>query len=137
MEPHEPQFDPDHNSEIFQSIVERMARAKWITGTNLVRPEQFWISLTELGCQRIGKASDALIKLAPGLFKAENISTLTADSIKQPTPADLCLMLLEVMPVMAELQPPPFSPEEEDTIIAMLEWFALAKGKVQIPPSRR
>jgi hypothetical protein len=136
MQSPKPQLDPDDGSGNMRSIVDRMFRAKWIT-ESLVKPDEFWFNLTELGLQQIGKMSDAFIRVAPGFFKAENTSILTADSIKQPSSAELFSMMLEIGPIMAELQPPPFSSGERDAMFGLLASSAREKGKGQIPRSRR
>lgn len=119
-----------------QSIVERMFRAKWITGTNLVTPDNWRITLTDLGRQRIGKVCDALIEVDPDFFKAEDTSVLTKDMINQPSAVQLLMFLVKVAPIVAELQPPPLPDEERDTLIGMFLLYARAKGKGQSPPTR-
>jgi hypothetical protein len=114
-----------------------MFRAKWITGKSLASPDHWWFNLTDLGLQRTGKVSDALIKVAPGFFKAVDTSVLTSDLIKQPSAVELFMMQVKIAPVIVELQPPPFSPEETDVLFEMFATFARKKGKGQIPPSRR
>ena len=136
MQPQEPQFDPDHNSENSQSIVERMFRAKWLSGHQLVRPEQFWVNLNALGQQRIGKICDALIKAAPDFFKPKATSVLTADSVRQPSAIELLAVQAEIQLAIGELQPPPFSPGERDTLLSMFCVIARERCTGSNPPSR-
>jgi hypothetical protein len=113
MELHNP-----HHTEILQSIVERMHRAKWITGTNLVTPDDWHINFTELGREQVNKASNALKEIAPSFFKA-GVSLDLAELIKRSSAVELSAMLTEIAPIIAELQPPSFSLGEWEAVIGM------------------
>jgi hypothetical protein len=43
-----------------QTIVERMARAKWISGNAFVTPEKVEVQLTELGRKKVNRLSSAV-----------------------------------------------------------------------------
>ena len=119
-----------------QLVVERLAKAKWITGTSMAAADAFKIDCTELGLQKFGAAADALIQLAPEVFQAGNLSSLAAASIKQPSAVEFLLMQGRVMTVLGDLQPPNFSPGEAKAILGMVQMFALEKGSGQNPPGR-
>ena len=137
MDSLEAQFALHYNSEKMQSLVEHMARAKWITGTNLVTPDDFWFNLTDRGRQRIEKGGDVLIRISPGSFKAENTSTLTANSIKKPSLVAWFLMFIKIIPIVWELHLPPFGFGEYEAMALVFGAAALKKGKNQVPPFRR
>ena len=44
---------PDSDSEVIQTLVDRFARAKWITGSNIVTPNWYDLKFTELGQERM------------------------------------------------------------------------------------
>jgi hypothetical protein len=132
----EPQSDSDKHLKMMQSIFARMARVEWVTDPNPVNSVPWWNALTELGQRRVWKISDALIRFCPGAFKAEDLSVLTASSVRQPTPAEWREMLTEIDPMIAALQPPPFSADEADTLFSMFASFAHQHGKRLIPPFR-
>ena len=136
METNEPKSVPDNNLENFKSIIARMARAKWITGTNAATSEQLWLSFTDLGKQRMNKASEALRRAAPQFFNAEDVSTLSRESVRQPSPADLLLVITEVGAIAAELQPPPFSDGEQTTMIDILLTYARQAAAKDFSPRR-
>jgi hypothetical protein len=115
----EPRFDADNNSEHFQSIIQRMANAKWITGTNVATRTDLWLTLTELGRQRMKSASDALINAMPEWFKSKNPSNIEPGTIKVAR-QDMILRVLAVSSIVLELQPPAFSPGEEDTLLGII-----------------
>jgi len=136
MEPPEPEFNPEIHLKTMQSIFERMERAGWITDPNPLNSIPWWNALNELGQQRVARISDALIRCSPSAFKAKDLSVLTADSIVQPTPAELFLTVVELRPLFAELQPPPFSTGEETTVLGIFYQFAREHSKGLIPPTR-
>jgi hypothetical protein len=138
MNPIEPQFDPENNLDNFRSIIDRMARARWITGTNIATREQFWLSFSDLGRQRMKKASDALRRAAPQFFDAPDLSALKPEDVRQPSLLDLISVMVQVGPVIWELQPPPFSDGERDTMIRIiLAYTREAAGRdIGIPPGR-
>jgi len=136
MSTYEPQFDADNNSENFQSIVERMFRAKWITGKNMATREQLWLCFSDLGQQRMKKISDALRRTAPEFFNPANTSTLTPESIQQPSPDELIAFMTEVGVIVAELQPPLFSREELDTVIGIMLCYTREAARRDISPPR-
>ena len=135
MNTQEPQFDPKEWEENMRSIFARMVRLKWIDDPNPMNSIPWWKNLTQLGLAKIGKVSDALIRTAPGAFKAEDLSGLTAASIKQPTSAELTKMLIEIAPIVFELKPPEFSKAEEEVLIGMFYHHAREHGKNLIPPA--
>ena len=55
----------DFESEDMQRLVERMARAKWITGTNLITPEVFHFEFTPRGTQQLRSMAELLKRIAP------------------------------------------------------------------------
>jgi hypothetical protein len=126
-----------HNDlENFKGIIARMARAKWITGTNAATPEQLRLSFTDLGRQRMDKASDTLRRAAPQFFNAEDVSTLSRESVRQLSPADLLLVLAEVGAIAKELQPPPFSDGETTTMYGILLSYARQAAVKDFSPRR-
>lgn len=128
--------NPQSNGENTQLVIERMAKCKWITGLNMVKADHWWLTLTDLGRQRIGIFTDALLKISPDFLSADDLPVLTPGSIRQPSQLELTLLIGEIAPILAELRPPDFSPGEADTMISMLLMFARAKGRDQNPPRR-
>ena len=50
----------DFNSETVQRLVDRFARAKWITGLNIVVPDWHRLQFTELGQERMNALAKKL-----------------------------------------------------------------------------
>jgi len=63
-------------SDLAQSVIERLAKAKWITGFARVSPSEVNLQLTELGKQKIGKLAKYLLPFECHLFVGEK-STAT------------------------------------------------------------
>ncbi len=129
-------FDPVQWSEKANSIVQRMARAKWITGMNAVGPAGLKINWSELGWKRMDKASEALINMAPDYSEAQGKTVLAKALIKLRSIFKMFPAAFQLAMVKAELKPPAFSRSEWEMMVQLLRWFAREKGKQQIPPSR-
>jgi hypothetical protein len=128
-----PDFDPIQWSTATQSLVERMARAKWLTGLQVVTNETSKLNWTDLGQEQMNKAYDALIETAPEFFKTPDISTLSRENVKQPTQGELFKMLIRLAPIVAALQPPRLSSYEALVFVSRLAFYAREKGTKQPP----
>ena len=51
---------PDYDAEVIQKIVDRMARAEWITGTNIVTPDWYKLEFTAIGQARMNTLAKRL-----------------------------------------------------------------------------
>jgi len=136
MESPEPQFDPVRWSDTADSIVQRMWRAKWITGNSVVGPGGLKINWTELGWKRMNRASDALINMDPDYSEAQGKTVLKKALIKLRSVFKMFQAAFQLAMVKAQLKPPAFSRGEWEMMVQLLRWFAREKGKEQIPPSR-
>jgi hypothetical protein len=126
----EPRFDPDHNLDNFRSIIARMARAKWITGTNIATQTDIWYGLTGLGHQRMQTAVDTLRRAAPGYFDTDP-HTVIPGSVPVSHQDALAIPLV-IAQLVLELLPPDFSPGEQDTLLAIIADSARRKP---LPPA--
>jgi hypothetical protein len=131
----EPQFNEEEWDKNVRSVFNRLAKAKWIADPNPVDHFFWWKDITALGLQKVGKFSDALILCAPDAFKAVDLSLLKPGSIRQPSVFDLAKMTVEILPIIADLQPPPFAPGEIPVAMALFYTFAREHGKNLIPPA--
>jgi hypothetical protein len=136
MESTQPEFDPEKFFNGARSLIDRMARAKWITGTNAATWDQFYLSLTKLGQQRCGVVSDAFINVAPEFFRAADTSVLKAGSIRQPSHKELLAVIVLIAPVVSELLPPKFSNEEWELLFGFFASYSRTKALGAIPPNR-
>ena len=94
------------------------------------------MSFTDLGTQRMKKASDALRRAAPQFFNASDLSALTKGTVKQPSLMELLLVMVELGPVVWELQPPPFSDGERDTMFSIILVYARKAAARDMFPKR-
>ena len=117
----QPQFDPERDAENTQRIVERMIRAKWLTGRQLVTPKNWQICLSDLGVQKMDAIGKALLEFSPDYFKS-----LDKSSLKLPDPSGIQLgkLFLKIEPIFAELRPPAFSEDEMDAALDMFARYA-------------
>jgi len=130
------QFDPAQWSENADSIVERMRRAKWITGKSGVGPGGLIINWSELGWKRMNRASDALMNMVPDYSEAKGKTVLKKALVKLRSVLKMFPAAFQLAMVKAELKPPAFSRREWEMMVQLLRWFAREKGRQQIPPSR-
>lgn len=128
-----PEYDGAKWAEAMQSLIERMARAKWLTGLQVVTNETSKLNWTDLGHDQMNKAYDALIETAPGFFKAQDISKLSRKTVKQPTPEELSMLIIRLSPIIFALQPPRLSNYEALAFVSRLVFYAHEKGKQQPP----
>jgi hypothetical protein len=97
----EPDIYPD--SETLQSLVQRFAASKWITGTNCINTEGYVLTYTELGRSHMTSLAEALRPFAPRLF-GERFAT--------PGKEDMSRLMGELARIGADLQPPALSDKE-------------------------
>lgn len=107
-----------------QRVVERMARAKWITGTNIIAPEQFVLTFTRDGKDRMRRIRNSLRTLTkraclPPKFCHYDLKSSPPMTFEEKVKVDS-----EIKPYLEELQPPPFSPGEEDSLMTLLLFYA-------------
>ncbi len=107
-------------SENMDRLIGRLFRARWITGTNITRPEGTRLTLTELGTQRFATLETSLLEQASGglLFNRQQAAAVW-----------ICWL-----PIIAELQPPPFTESEIDTFTGYVAGRLIERGKLSGPP---
>jgi hypothetical protein len=102
--------EPLGNHEDLQRLVERFARAKWITGLNIVTPGPFQLNWTELGRTR-------MLKLKEFLDNA-NKETFPNESDYEETEGGKRLAGY-LMEALEDLMPPILSSTERQMLIGL------------------
>lgn len=126
-----PEYDPQTWSAATQSLVERMAKAGWLSGLQTVTLERFDVNWSTLGRQQMEKAYDVLIKTVPDFFMALDIYKLSPSDVKQPTAAQLINLFVELGPIIKPLQA--LSKDETLVFFSWLTYFAREKALKQPP----
>jgi hypothetical protein len=105
-------FDGSKDSAAGDLLIQRMARAKWITGNNVVTNEGVHLEYTSLGSERMRHAGELLKECAPELLDLPPLDL---------TEFDKKLRYLKHMERIAKtalaLEPPPFTSDEWDTFV--------------------
>jgi len=133
-----PEYDPVKDSEALQSLVNRMAQAKWLDGMQFVSPYKDSLKLSAFGREQMNKAYLAIIENCPDAFTALESSRLSKEAGEKQTARELLKSVvaglglqLGVILIRTALEPPPFSKDEALALIGLLIKFARQK---QPPP---
>lgn len=106
-----------------QRVVERMARAKWITGTNIVAPENIVLSLTRHGRDRFRRIRKSLRNHTTRACLPPKFCIYDPKSNPPMTLEERMKVDFEIEPYLRELQPP-FSDGEQDSLMTLLLFYA-------------
>jgi hypothetical protein len=125
VNPFDQEFDPVFNHINSQSIVERMAKARWITGTAIVTKEGIEsLQYTELGKEKWDQAIAVVKELFPDVVNAKDVASFIPSKPPLEGAATLFLMLAKLAPIIADLMPPPLTPGESQTLLGLFVAYA-------------
>ena len=110
MIPQLPESDAglDRVAEV-QGMIDRFAKAKWITGLNIDHPQYFHLSFTELGSERMRQLGEIVRPFADCAF----------DGAGRPSIMDWLKFIFRIGPIAGCLQPPVLSETEVNVLICM------------------
>jgi hypothetical protein len=126
------EFLPDESPDDIQGIVDRMARAGWLTGTNIVTKDDFRVQFSELGQRKMKQLCTNFYSAVPDFFKAKDTSALKPGDVSL-NPNELLVLLSNITVASQELQPPPITPAESK---AFLGFVMVNVKKFCGPPQR-
>jgi len=128
-----PKVDFNSNDSNYQSIIERMARAKWISGTAISTPNEMAAILTSVGVQRMTEAVAVLDELFPDIIR-------TPHEVKPliERPLEALAKVLDcrnrLLRIASDLQEPPMTAGEMETLFALMAVTAHNHSKGDSPP---
>lgn len=122
-------FAVEYDSEVLQSLVDRMGRAGWIDGAH-VTPDPFKIVWASKGRGRIAAIEQTLQICSPGLFDGHSKHIGVIAYLR---------MMWAIDVFTKDLKPPRLSFREEMTLMAVVLERALRKkaAKLEVPPEGR
>jgi hypothetical protein len=133
-----PEYDPVKSSEALQRLVERMGKAKWLVGMQLVSPDKDDLQFSVLGRKQMNKAYDAVIEKCPDAFKDLEAYRLSKEGGEKEKLSELVKsavsslnLLPGVISIRVALEPPPFSSDEVVSLIGLMIAFARQRAKSQ------
>jgi hypothetical protein len=134
MNDFEPWVDFNHNDANYQSIIERMVRARWIEGVAITTPDSMFASLTHLGQNRMEHIRGVLERLIPDVIVSKDDTV----SLPQKPPYEAMATMLrvseELNAIAADLKPPEFSITESETMLGLVLVYSRKKAS-RPPPS--
>ena len=117
----------DFESEDMQRMVERFFLAKWITGTNIVTPEQFYFTFTALGTSKMSALAETLTCITPTVFNLPGVELSRIQSLRLTLKFVIQLAMLS-----GELRKPSWRwmPGERGAMIGLICGYAMKHGAV-------
>jgi len=110
MTPQLPDYDAGRDRVVeVQGMIDRFARAKWITGLNIDCPEYFHLNLTELGSERMRQLGEIVRPFADCAF----------DGARRPSTMDWLRFIFRIGPIARCLHPPALSKTEINVLVCM------------------
>jgi hypothetical protein len=129
-----PLIDFENNDANYQAIVERMARAKWITGTAIATPREIGAFLTELGKQKVAQIRLVMQECFPDIVNADDLTKPLPYKTPVQALAALYMATLRLDPIFEDLQPPPIGTLEKQTLFGLFLGFSCKEGAIPPPP---
>ena len=125
--PYEPAFDPNNNSENECKLVERFAKAGWLTNNKPAQLNLWNLSYSTQGLEQIKTIVSLWRKAVPDFFATRGDPKELAKLAIRPVSErpELIPVFEELAKVARRLQPPAFTVGETDTLNGWFVYLAM------------